>query len=489
MKKLWKAGLLGLIAVGLCGVATQAKTSVEPVKAGAVQPDLNRGFSDVAQRAIPAVVFVSVEKEVSFGLPKDSPYADQLGPLGEELLRRFFGMGQGQPMVPDKFMQSGQGSGFIISEDGFILTNNHVVNDADRITVKLHDGRELKATVVGSDPLTEVAVIKIDDDETFPYLPLGDSEALNIGEWVVAVGNPFGLSETLTVGVVSAKGRSHVGIADYEDFIQTDAAINPGNSGGPLLNIRGEVIGINTAIASSSGGNMGIGFAVPIEMASAIKDQLVQHGKVRRGHIGIYIQDVNADMAGEFGLDEPTGIIIADVMDDSAGAKAGLKPYDIILAMNSDPVDDTAQFRNEVAMQSPGTVLELKVLRDGKEQEVKVHLGELDGGPVASTTKPTTDSDLLDQLGMTVEELTSDVADRLNLEVAEGVLVARVEQGSPAYRADIKAGSVITDVNRQPVRTVAELEAALKGDPDQELFLFSIKDGQYSRFAAVRIEG
>ena len=322
-------------------------------------------FAQVAKEATPAVVFITVEKTVEISSPFS--FNDPFEQFNDEFFRRFFG-----DKIPQehahKYHQMGQGSGFIISRDGYILTNNHVVGDADKITVKLQDGREFSnSKVIGTDPESEVALIKIQGDD-FPVLPMGDSDKTEIGDWAIAVGNPFGLSETVTVGVISAVGRSNVGIAEYEDFIQTDAAINPGNSGGPLLNLDGQVIGINTAIFSQSGGYMGIGFAIPINMAKKIMDQLIKNGRVTRGYLGIYIQNLTPDLAESFNLKQNEGVLVTEVGEGSPADKAGLMQGDIILEMNGQKMSSDSMLRNEVAMLAPGTKVNLLVYRDGKKR-------------------------------------------------------------------------------------------------------------------------
>jgi len=285
------------------------------VSARTVQEDENiellartsQAIAEIVREAMPAVVFVQVEKTVE---QRSSFFGGQNPFSNDPFFQRFFGPQFRQR--PRKFKQRGQGSGFIMSKDGYILTNNHVVGDADSISVKLADGRKFKAKVIGKDPQSDVAVIKI-KASGLPVLPLGNSDALQVGEWVIAIGNPFGLTQTVTVGVVSAKGRSRLGISDYEDYIQTDAAINPGNSGGPLINIHGEAVGINSAIFSRSGGYMGIGFAVPINMAKAVKNQLIKNGKVVRGWLGVVIQEIDEDLAKSFGLKKTEGVLISEV--------------------------------------------------------------------------------------------------------------------------------------------------------------------------------
>ena len=322
-------------------------------------------FSSVAETAIPAVVFIHVEKAVTVGYEIPFRYNDPFNFFGDEFLRRFFGYHDFSRLRPKRRLQRGQGSGFITDPSGYILTNHHVIGDADRIVVRLHDRREFEARLVGTDPQSEVAVIKI-EAEGLPVLPLGDSNTLKIGEWVVAVGNPFGLAETLTVGVVSAKGRSNVGIADYENFIQTDAAINPGNSGGPLLNVRGEAVGINTAIYSRSGGYMGIGFAVPIDMAKKIKAQLIRKGRVDRGYLGISVQDMDPRLAKSLNLNVLSGVLVSQVDRGSPAQKAGLRPGDVIVQLNGRKVERVSPFRNELASSPPGTKVELTLIRYGR---------------------------------------------------------------------------------------------------------------------------
>lgn len=314
-------------------------------------------FKEIAKRALPAVVFVDVATTVE--VPQDRYHH----PLEEFFGRGYFGYPGSA--IPKKYHQMGQGSGFIISKDGYILTNNHVVGDADRITVTLADGRTYDARLVGTDPKSEVALIRIEDDSELPFLELGNSDALEVGDWVLAAGNPFGLSQTITAGIVSAKERSEVGITEYGNFIQTDAAINPGNSGGPLLNIHGQVVGINTAIYSQTGGYIGIGFAIPINQAVQIKKQLIEHGKVRRSVLGIYIQEVDQDLARRFDLKEPAGILISRIIEGSAAEEAGLREGDIIVELNGRKTAKIGAFRNRVAATPPDTRVDLEIVREG----------------------------------------------------------------------------------------------------------------------------
>ena len=446
------------------------------------------GFSQVATEVTPAVVFIHVEKTISTPGVRGGQLNDPSGHFDDEFLRRFFGPRYQQPggHAPREYKQQGQGSGFIITRDGYILTNSHVVGDADKVTVRLKDGREFTAKKTWSDPKSEVAMIKIDADE-LPTLKLGSSSKLKTGEWAIAVGNPFGLSETLTVGVVSAIGRSSLGLAEYEDFIQTDAAINPGNSGGPLINIDGEAIGINTAIYSRSGGYMGIGFAIPIDMAIDIKDRLLRDGYVTRGFVGISMNPtpMDAEMAETFGLKQPGGVLIADVIDDGPAAKAGLLPGDVITEIEGDTVKDNATFRNRVAMTAPGTRIVLTISRNGKQQKTPIEIGTLPGGDLPADA---IDDDAAEKLGLSVQSLTPELAEQLNLDNAKGVLITDVTPDSPAADAGLTPGQLILEVNRKPIPNVDAFNRAVQAASDNENILLRVKARNGTWFALIRID-
>lgn len=500
MKKKNIAGMAMMMALATTGVlpveaAQQNGNSLlrrpETQTEAKAQPlDFRKGFSSVAAAATPAVVFIQVEKEVPMG--QTFFFNNPFDLFGEEFSLPFGnGNGRFNRRMPSRkrapvFRQTGQGSGFLISKDGYILTNTHVVGDVDRITVKLSDGREFKAKRIGADPKTEVALIKIESEKDLPYLKPGNPDALMTGEWVIAIGNPFGLKETLTVGVVSAKGRSGMGITDYEDFIQTDAAINPGNSGGPLLNIDGEVIGINTAIYSRSGGYMGIGFAIPIDMAMGIKDQLVTSGKVTRGYIGVMLNpgELTTGLAKNFGFDGNEGALIAEVLKDSPAEKGGMQAGDIVTALNGKKITDGAHFRKEVARIMPKEKVTVTVSREGKTKDLTIEVAAYpDDDAVGSVESDAEGS--LDKLGLTLQDLTPEVAERLDLgDLKRGVLISEVEPGSAADKAGLESGMVILEVNRTKVETVKEFKKSA-GKAKEGNLLLRVKTPQGSFFKSL----
>ncbi len=476
----WVKSALRMSGIGILALSAAATPgrAGEEIADAAVLKQTSRAFSQIARRAIPAVVFIKVEK--------DSPAQDMRGlpgPQGDDLFEFFFrGLRRPAP-GPEAPLVVGQGTGFLVSPDGYILSSHHIVGDARRIQVKLHDGREFDAEYIGSDPHSEVAVIRIPGRE-FPTIPLGDSDALDIGEWVVAIGNPFGLSETLTVGVVSAKGRNNIGITDYEDFIQTDAAINPGNSGGPLLNAEGRAVGINTAIFSQTGGSLGIGFAIPINMATSIKDQLIASGRVARGFLGIGLQDLTQELADASGVQERRGALVTEVTKNSPAEKAGLLPGDVVTRVGGKPVENASDVRNQVAMTKSGSPLALTLLRKGKPLDKTVTVGSRDeagAGPAAAAESS-------DALGLAVQALTDEWGARFGYEPGSGVLVATVRAGSPAHRMGIQPGNLIQSVNNRPVRAEREFYEAAGRAVQEGRILLLVRDGRGARFVAWRFK-
>jgi serine protease Do len=465
-----------------------AGTALSQNRADAAK-ELSKAFSDAAKAAMPAVVSIKVEKsvEVSPTMGSGNPFGlnDPFNQFDDDFLRRFFGGRMPQRQSPQKYVERGQGSGFIISEDGYILTNNHVVGNVDKMTVELKDGRKFTdAKLIGTDPDSEVALIKIEGDH-FPVLPLGDSDKIDVGDWVIAIGNPFGLNETVTVGVVSAVGRSNMHIAAYEDFIQTDAAINPGNSGGPLINLDGKVIGINTAIVSQSGGYMGIGFAIPTNMAKAIADQLKSGGRVSRGYLGILGQDVTPDMAELMGLKDSGGVLIADVPKDGPADKAGLKSRDVIVELNGKKIQSYDTFRNEIAVMRPGNSVRLTLLRNGERIERTITLGERPEN-VAQAQKSSEQPE--QSLGLQVQDLTKQLADQLGYEPGEGVVVTAVQPGGPASDQGIQRGDLILSVNNRTVNSAREFTRAIGEAKKSGKVLLLVKRGDLSQFVVVPFE-
>jgi serine protease Do len=446
---------------------------------------LSAQFVKVAKEVKPSVVNISTTST-----PKSPESGSQRGPswednpfrdfFGEDLFRRFF-------QYPESRPRRSLGSGVIVSEDGYILTNNHVVagvkgDDVD-IKVSFSDDEDYEAKVIGTDEATDVAVIKI-DAEDLPVAKLGNSNDLQVGQWVLAIGNPFRLSHTVTHGIISATGRSDVRIAEYEDFIQTDAPINPGNSGGPLVNIRGEVIGINTAIATAAGvpGNVGVGFAIPINMARSVMDQLIKTGKVVRGWLGISLQEVDRDIAEKYDLDEPRGVLVLIV--SGPAKKAGLEPGDLILEIDGEEIRDGAHLKNLIAATRPGEEIRLKVIRGKKEREFKVELGERTPDALAELTgqRPSTEGETGEDedtwLGMAVQKLTDELADRLGYdEDEEGVLITNVEPGSPATKVDSppRPGDLIQEIERQEIKDMDDYRKAVKDTRELDSIMIRLR--------------
>lgn len=433
-------------------------------------------FAPLVKQLKPAVVSISTRSVVRYRA---------MDPF-EEFFRRFMGEppyrrypGEGTRTMPRSL-----GSGFIIHESGVVLTNNHVIERADEILVKLADGREFKATVVGRDPKTDVAVLRLDNAKDLPTVRLGDSDALEVGDWVVAIGNPFGLSHSVSTGIVSAKER-FIGAGPYDDFIQTDAAINPGNSGGPLFDIHGNVVGINTAIVAQG---QGIGFAVPINLVKALLPQLLEKGHVSRGWLGVMIQDVNESLAESLGLEGTRGALIAEVVEGSPAEKAGLRHGDVVVSVDGKPIDGYIQLSRTIALLAPGSTVEIGIVRDRKEMRIPVTIAEReDDQPVtpARGTRPGGES--VKTLGLTVQEVPAELARRLR--TRGGVLVAEVEPGGPAATAGVAAGDVLLEINRRPIRSVAEFREVVRALRPGEMTLLRLQRGDTAIYVAVRSSG
>jgi serine protease Do len=424
------------------------------------------GFAPMLQPLLPAVVSITSSRVVK--VPQ-SPF------FNDPFFQQFFG-GQA-PRGPQQQRERGLGSGVIVSPDGYILTNNHVIDKATDIKVILQDKRQFTGKVIGADPKTDVAVVKI-DATGLPTIPLGDSSKIRVGDYAFAIGNPFGVGETATMGIISATGRNGLDIEDYEDFIQTDAAINPGNSGGALLNARGELIGINTAILSGgSGGNQGIGFAIPINMARHVMDEILKHGKVVRGYIGVGIQEVTPDLAKAFNVPAEKGALVGNVAPDSPGAKAGLQRGDVITELNGQPIQGPNDLRLQVGTMAPGTTVHLKVNRSGQARDVTLTLGEAPAGKGAGGANENAEENSA-MRGVQVDELTPSVRQQLGLgSDVKGVVVTQVPDGSPAQDAGLQRGDVIEQVNRQEVNSVSDYDRFISKAGKQAIVLLVDRGG------------
>lgn len=424
-------------------------------------------LTDIVKHVKPAVVNISSRKVF-----RPNPGYRRGDPFSGDFFGRFYG-------IPQEQTQSSLGSGFIISKDGTILTNNHVIQNADEIDVKLSDGRKFEAKLIGTDPKTDIAVIRIQGGNgDFPIVPLGDSANLQVGEWVMAVGNPFGLGQTVTAGIVSAKGRV-IGAGPYDDFIQTDASINPGNSGGPLFNLNGEVVGINTAIIASG---QGIGFAIPISLARNTVNQLLQNGKVSRGYLGVGIQDVTPDLAKSFGLDSERGALIASVYPGGPAEKGGIEAGDIVLSFDGKPLETSHDLPLLVSQMSVGSNVMVEVLRKGGKKTLQVQVGELEKAEreLAQAER------VSGEMGIAVQELMPQQAEQMGLKGRRGVMVVKVIPGSQADWVGIRPGDIILEVNNTPISNLGEYSASIqKLKPDQVVRMF-IKRGNLTSYFAFK---
>ena len=442
----YRKSLVVIMMVGLMlysGLPTASASKNAPIRM------VPQNFSALADTVSPAVVHIRVEKTIKGGGPAFHRFGQN--PFGgNEQFKDFFGRNFGQQRQPE-FKQPGQGSGFIIEESGYVVTNNHVVEGADRIKVILQDDSEYEAEIVGRDPVTDIALIKVDAKGNLPTVPMGSSKNLRVGEWVAAIGSPFGLEHTVTAGIVSAKGRV-IGSGPYDDFIQTDASINPGNSGGPLINMNGEIVGINTMIIA--GGN-GIGFAIPIDLAKDIIAQLKTSGEVTRGWLGVTIQDLKGDLAGYYGVKDKSGVLVASVVPGDPADQAGIQPKDIITEVDGKEVTTSRDLTALAAKLGVGDTVRITVLRDGRQREFDLKVGKR---PITMAAAPQKQKEKEGEYGFEVTELTPEVAQRFNIKETAGVIVVNVAPNSKAQAAGIKQGDLIIEVNRKNVGSVADFK-------------------------------
>jgi serine protease Do len=437
-------------------------------------------IADIAERSVASVVNISSEKVIKMQGTQGGPF------FNDPFFRHFFGRQFRVPGQPREQREKSLGSGVIISKDGLVLTNNHVVEKADRIRVTLSDGSEHEAEVVGTDPDTDIGVLRLKGElRDLQPLELGDSNDLRLGDVVLAIGNPFGVGQTVTMGIVSAKGRANVGIVDYEDFIQTDAAINPGNSGGALIDTSGKLVGINTAIISRSGGYQGIGFAIPSNMAGSIMKSLLDYGKVVRGWLGVVIQDVDTDLAEALSLPNTQGVLISDVNEGSPAEKGGLERGDVVVRVNGETVDSTGRLRNLVAVAGADAKVKIEILRGGQQKTLEVELGARpeDGSEEAEIDE---DEGALGGLTLGTLNQTNRQKYRIDDSVGSGVVVTEISRGSPAARAGFRPGDVIREMNRKPVTTPSEFTSRYKNAKGSVAIL--IQRGRNTLFLALRKE-
>lgn len=463
--------------------STETKTQTQTPKKADVKSNLEGteqfpSFADLVEKLQPSVVNISTTNVVR----QQSPFRrGPNSPGGNDPFNEFFEKFFGGPNSPQKeFKRQGLGSGFIMTEDGYVVTNNHVIDKATDIEVVLQNGDKYEAKVVGKDPKTDLAVLKFEPNKDIQPVKFGDSDSdsLRIGDWVIAIGNPFGLGYTVTAGIVSAKGRS-LGLGAYDDFIQTDASLNPGNSGGPLFNLNGEVVGVNTAIVARG---QGIGFAIPIDLAEFVIDQLKADGKVVRGWLGVYVQKVTPEIASSFDLKEDEGALVSDLAPDGPAEKAGIQRGDVIVEFDGQKVDDVSDLTNFAAVTPPGTEATLKIIQDGQTKTVKVNLQAF------PDHKVDIDEEVRENLGLRVKQLTPNIVKRFNLDQNEGVIVSNVLQGSAAFDAGLKVGDIIVEIDKNKINTLAEYSAALKDVKAGDTALFLVKRGGQTIYSALRVQ-
>ncbi|MDF1590272.1 MAG: DegQ family serine endoprotease [Desulfobacterales bacterium] len=423
-------------------------------------------FSQIAENVGPAVVNISTVKSIKGGgrvfrnfgpgpFNKEDPFQD--------FFNKFFGGDQQR-----EFKQRSLGSGFIIDKAGLIVTNNHVIENADKIKVKLKSGDEFDAEIIGRDPNTDLALIKIDAKKELPVVKIGDSDSLRVGQWMVAIGSPFGFEQTVTTGIVSAKGRV-IGSGPYDDFIQTDASINPGNSGGPLINLQGEVVGINTAIIASG---QGIGFAIPINMAKGIVDQLKSSGEVTRGWLGVAIQPLSSELSAYYGIKDGKGVLVTEVFTGDPAEQAGIRPQDVILEINGKKIEDSRDLTRTIANKAVGETVAIKLMREGKEQQVKVKLSKREDSKIAGRMQQNPSGD---ELGVQVAEITTEMMQQYNLPKGEGVIVVEIDSQGKGAEAGVQVGDIVAEINYKKINTVKNYNEALRKIKKGEKFKMFIQ--------------
>jgi serine protease Do len=443
--------------------------------------DLPGNIADLVEQMGPSVVNLYSTKTVKTSRNRNIPQFHDNQEI-PDFLKKFFELPPESGPEPDQKAQS-LGSGVIISADGYIVTNNHVVEGAEEIKVRCTNYEEYDGTIVGRDPKTDVALIKITPRNGLTFIKFGDSDKIRVGEWVVAIGNPFGFENTVTVGIVSGKGRSF-GSGPYENFIQTDASINMGNSGGPLFDLNGSLIGINSVIFSRSGGNIGLGFAIPVNMVKHVVNQLKEHGAVTRGWLGVMIQHVTADLAEKFGLARPVGALVGEVMENSPAEKAGIKQGDVIIDFMGKEITNMTTLPSIVAQTEVGTKAELTVIRQGEQKKIEITVGKLDEELVSGPGSA--GESINPELGLTVQELTPELAKTLEIEEQKGLIIADVANGSPAAEAGIKRGEIILEINQKPVASIKEFrEIFSKIKPNENILLLTKRD-EHTRFVVLK---
>jgi serine protease Do len=501
MRKILDQLSIRLLVLALGGMALVAGSALavshsetSKTKAAAATANVPVDESPVPRTAGPYTSFAPIVKKVAPGVVKivvTSKASNIAVPEGfgfnDPFWRRFFGDQSGR-QTPNRQLntprQHGLGSGVVVTKDGYILTNNHVVDGAEDVKATLQDGREFTAKVIGRDPKSDVAVIKIDAKD-LPVVPMADSDKVQVGDIVLAIGNPFGVGQTVTTGIVSATGRGNLGIEDYEDFIQTDAAINPGNSGGALVDVEGRLIGINTAIFSRTGGNQGIGFAIPSDLARNVMDSLIKDGHVSRGYLGVMIQDVNPALAQEFKLKETAGALVGDVVPKGPADKAGLKNGDVVLEYNGKKVPDSRRLRLAVGETKPGTTVPVKILRDGAAKTLEVTVQQLPGSEQLAQNNTSNSKDNGTLNGVGVADLDQQTRQELKLQDSlKGVVVTEVQPDSPAAEAGLKQGDIIQEINRHPVKT-AEEAVKLTENPKDKVTLLRVWSNGGSHYVVV----